>query len=282
MITVNDILTQFQTLKTRIDEYYQLIYAEVDNDANLDDLTSVSKTAEFNLWMWMFAAMSFILNSIWEERKAEIQTIADSAIPGTELWLHKEVFKFQYGDTLSFENTTAKYFYAVIDTAKQIIKRVAVVSTGGITTVKVAKLSGSNPVALSSGELTAFINFVNRIQWAGTQVITISKSSDKINAPMTIYYNGIVPIADMKAIVEAAFLEYLVNLPFNGRYSINKHGDWIENASANIYEVNPGVVQAKADGGSYTNVNRIYNPVSGYIEKDSAISFDTMLTYIAQ
>ena len=69
MITVTDILTQYQTLKAKIGEYYTLIYNEVDADASLDGLTSTSKTAEFNLWMWMGAALAAIQDSVWADRQ---------------------------------------------------------------------------------------------------------------------------------------------------------------------------------------------------------------------
>ncbi len=281
MITVNDILTQFQTFKARVDEYYALIYSEVNTDANLDGLTSGSKTAEYNLWMWLFAAMSVIVNGIWEERKSEIQTIADSAIPGTEKWLQKEVLKFQFGDTLSFDVVTGKYFYPVINIANQIIKRCAVQSVGSFSYVKVAKLNVGTPVALSVGELTALRSYINQIKWAGMQLIVVSTNSDKLNSPLTIYYNGLVPLATMKSDVEAAFNNYLANLQFNGEFSVTREIDAIQ-AVPNVNDVVAGIVQAKIDTGSYVAVNRVYTPASGYLEKDSTIPFSTMFTYVAQ
>lgn len=282
MITVNTILSEFQSLKARINEYYQLIAEEVNDDATLDDLTSTSKTAEFNLWMYIYAAMTVIANSLWEERKAEIQAIADAAIPGTEKWFQKELLKFQYDDTLSFDETTAKYFYPVIDTDKQIIKRCAVVSNGGLTQVKVAKESAGIPVPLSAPELTAFAAYLRQIQWAGANVAApISLASDKLNAPITIYYNGTVSLDTLKPLVEAAFNSYLAALPFNGEYKITAHQDALQLVE-DVNDVVMGVVQAKPDAGSYANVNRVYYPVAGYIEKDPAIDFDDMITYVAQ
>lgn len=283
MIIVSDILTQFQSFKSRIDEYYALIYNEVQSDATLDDLNSPSKTADFNLWMWIFAAMSVIMDGLWADREKVISDKVDSGIAGTDRWYQIELKKFQYGDSLSWD-TIGKYYYAVIDAAKQIIARCAVVSTGGVTQIKVAKLDVSgNPVALSAPELASFTSFVRQIQWAGSNVLDpISLASDKINAPMTVYYNGTRTLDDIKAIVEAAFNEYLASLPFNGEYSVNKHGDFVENKTTDISEVNMGSVQAKADGGSYASVARVYNPSSGYIEKDPAITFNTMITYVAQ
>lgn len=281
MITVNDILSQYQSFKARINEYYQLIYAEVNADATLDGLTSTSKTAEYNLWMWISAAVAVIMDGIWQDRQDEITLKIDNGIPGTDRWYQLELFKFQYGDSLLWDATTGKYYYAVVDTTKQIIKRCAVISSGGITAIKVAKLSGSNPVALAGAELTAFAVYVQQTQWAGAKIAPpVSLPSDKLNAPMTVFYDGTKKIADIKATVQAAFIDYLANVPFNAQYSINKHGDWIESASADLKEVNMGVVQAKADAGSYVNVNRVYTPVAGYLERDSTIAFDTMITYV--
>jgi hypothetical protein len=281
MITVNDILTDFRTFKTRVEEYYALINGQVDADANLSGLTSTSKTAEYNLWMWVFAAMSVIMDGLWEERKSEIQAIADSAIPGTERWLQKEILKFQYGDTLNFDDDTAKYSYDEIDTDAQIVKRCAIQSTGSVSSVKVAKESAGSPVPLLMDELTALRSYVNQIKWAGMQLTVNSLNSDKINAPLTIYYNGIVPVADMKVLVQEAFTNYLANLPFNGQFTITKLIDAIQ-LVPNVNDVVAGAIQAKPNSGTYSPVARIYIPISGYIEKDGAISFDTMFTYIAE
>lgn len=81
MITVNDILTQWNTLKSKVNEYYTLIYAEVNDSASLDDLNSASKTSEFNLWMWMGAALGSIMDSVWADRQQQFQDKIDSFIP---------------------------------------------------------------------------------------------------------------------------------------------------------------------------------------------------------
>lgn len=282
MITVNDILSQFQQLKARFQELYTAITGEVDADVTLDDLNSTSKTAEYNKWMFSFAAMSMILDSLWEDRQNVIAAKLDNGIPGTDRWFQLELFKFQYGDALSWDAASGKYYYAVVDATKQIIKRCAVISSGGVTSIKVAKLDGgNNPVPLTTGELTSFTSFVKQIQWSGSAILSpVSFESDKLDAPMTVYYNGTRSLADIKATVEAAWTEYIDNLPFNAEYSINKHGDFVESVSADIREVEMGVVRARTDIGSFANVTRVYTPVSGYLVKDASIDFDTMITYI--
>lgn len=281
--TINEILTEENEAQDRIGELYTIITDEVNADADLSGLTSTSKTAEFNLWKYIWAAMAWIQESIWEERQAAIQTVVDDGIPGTDRWLQKELLKFQYGDTLQFDNATAKYFYNPVTPANQIIKRCAVFSNGGLTQIKVAKEDGGgNPVALSAPELSAFAAYVHQIQWAGSNLAApVSLASDKLNAPMTIYYNGTIGIDVIKPLVEAAWLAYLEDLPFNGEYKVTAHQDKIQQV-ANVNDVVPGSIQAKADAGAYGTVNRVYYPVSGYIEKDGAIDFDTMITYVAQ
>jgi len=280
--TINEILTEANEAQQRLDELYTVITDEINADANLNGLTSVSKTAEFNLWKYIWSAMAYIQEAVWEERQDEIQTIADSAIPGTERWFQKELLKFQYGDTLSFDNATAKYFYALIDVTKQIIKRCAVISDGGLTKIKVAKETAGVPVALSGAELIAFVSYVRQIQWAGANVAApVSLNSDKLNAPFTIYYNGTAALASLQALIESAFTDYLKSLPFNAEFKITSLQDAIQ-AVANVNDVVPGTVKLKPDAGSYSTVNRVATPVGGYIEKDPAISFATMLTYTAQ
>jgi hypothetical protein len=282
MITVNDILTQWQTFKGRINEFYTLIQNEVNADVNLNDLDLTLKTEDHNLWMYISAAISAIMDGVWEDRKKEIQDKVDSFIPLPDRWLQSECFTFQYGDPLLWNAQLKKYYYAVLDPAKQIIKRCAIIRSGGTTFVKVATLSGATPVALSAPQLTAFAAFVDKIQPAGGRIATPNSfNSDKLKALMTVYYDATKPVDDVKAIVEPAYDDYLANLDFNGEYSINRHGDFVEKADTDIIrEVIMGVVEAKTDAGSYAAVNRVYTPNAGYIIKDPAIDYNDLITYV--
>lgn len=288
MITVNDILSAFQDFRDRIAEYYTAIHNEVTGDVLLADLND-GKTEDHMIWMHTAAGVAVIMDGVWADRQAQIEEKINNFLPLPDRWLHSECLKFQYGDSLAWDDTLKKYYYPVIDATKQIIKYCAVVRSGGTSFIKVAKDAAGTPVALTGPELTAFVAYVRQIQWAGSSIATpTSGSSDKLNAPMTVYYNGTKPLADIKTVVQAAFNNYLKGvhtdnagaIEFNGQYSINKHADYIEWASTDIQEVNPGVVQAKPHGGVYANVNRVYTPVAGYMERDNTIDFDVMITYV--
>lgn len=277
--TVTEILDQINTAKQRIGEIYTAINNEISADADLSALTSVSKTAVYRLWMYIWAVMSFIQEELFGEAKAEMQTIVDNAIPGTDRWLALEVKKFQYGDSLSFDDETGDYFYAVIDPAKQIIFRVAISSNAGQSTVKVAKDDGSgNPIALSTDQLNALKSYIQQIQYAGSNIITVSLPSDKIKLPITIYYDAITPLPTLQSNVEAAINGYLAELDFNGTFYISKLVDAIQ-AVENVEDVVIGSVEARSDAGAFNPVSRIYLPVSGYLEVDSGFPLSTTITY---
>lgn len=284
--TVDEIIQQANEAQERVGELYQVITDEVNaSTPELAGLDSQSKTSDVGLWKLVWSALAFIQEAIWEERRNEMQAIVDSGIPGTDAWLHQELLKFQYGDVLQFDasGSKARYFYDPVTPENRIIKRCAIISNGGVTQIKVAKedLSG-NPVPLEPAELAAFTAYVRQIQWAGSNIATPqSFAADKLNAPMTVYYNGTVKLDDIKPLIEAAFNSYLSQLPFNAEYKVSAHQDTIQ-AVPNVQDVVMGNIQAKAATGGYGPVNRVYYPVAGYIERDPTISFDDMITYLPQ
>lgn len=281
--SVNDILTDWDDAQSSVKDISAAIDGAVDNDANLDGLTSTSKTAEYSLWKKVAAIVGYIVEGIWDDYQSNIIAQKDAIKIGTAPWLRLEILKFQYGDALQWNQNTATYFYNPIDTTKQIIARCSVTKGSGVCTVKVAKLDSGNAVALTSAELTALSAYVSQIEFAGADIVVTSRNADLLNAPMTVYYDGTKKLEDIKAIVQTAFDLYLTQLPFNGEYSVNKHADFIENYGGTIiHEVDTGVVQAKSDTGTYNTVTRIYQPVSGYILRDSSIDYDTMITYVAE
>ena len=284
--TINDIIAEADQAQSRIKEIYQIVTDEVTEDESLAGLVSPSKTADFNLWKMIMSAISYIQEQIWGTYKKDIIARAEETIAGTDLWLQLEVQKFQFGDALQVNNQTGKYYYPVIDLTKRIIKRCAVISSGGLTRIKVATENESGePIALETEQLAALTVFVKKgIQWAGTNILDpISISSDKVNIPMTVYYDGTVPLDSIKEIVEPAFLAYFKRLNFNGEYKLSTHQDAVQDADrAKIYDVVIGAAQGKPDAGVYVPINRVYFPFSGYIEADPAIGLDVMITYIAQ
>ncbi len=135
------------------------------------DLNSSSKVAIWRLWAYVAAVAIYTHEVLWDLYKAELQAIASGAIVGTSPWYQAQVFAFQNGDPLVYESSTGRYKYAAVDTAKQIVKRCAIVEqSDGTLAFKVAKLSSGLPVALTTPEQTSLTGFLKKIRFAGTRL----------------------------------------------------------------------------------------------------------------
>jgi len=205
------------------------------NQQLLQDLSSTSKVSVWRLMMWIFAFGSWVIDSLFDRHKAEVNEIVANAIPGTAKWLRAEIFKFQYGDSLQWIDN--KYQYAVIDATKQIVKYCAVIEVGGQVRIKVAKDNNGQPTPLTSAELTALTDYVNQIKFAGTNSAVTSNAADKLKLALKIYYDPQVLNPDGTLIsdgttkpVENAVNDYLNNLPFNGTLYVNRLTDTIQAA----------------------------------------------------
>lgn len=284
MTTIKEILANFtDTVKNDVGAIYTAITGEVNNDAELN-FDSPSKTAEWKLWAQVYAFFSHLMKALSNEAKADIEEIRAKGVASNRAFFYNEWKKFQYGDTLLIDDITGKYYYAVVDEAKQIIKRLSIVKNLGNWEIRCAKEDGTgNPIPLVAAELTAFKAFINLTAPPGPIMPVLSRNSDKLSGKFTIYYNALSTLADVKASVEAAYLEYLAKIDIDGLsiYHITKHIDQMQKA-AGVVDVQDTDVQAKIDGDAYDAVARTYTPSSGYLEKDDTLTFDDILTYVAE
>ena len=154
---------------------------------------------------------------------AEVTDLKFKLITGTARWYQQKALEFQYGDALTWNG--AQYVYDPITEANQIVKRAAVVVSGGIVRVKVAKLDvdGVTPIPLTAPELVSFTAYMEQIAFAGINVLVISTDADDMTVLANIYYDPLVLTPTGESIenpgvfpAEDAINGYLSNLPFNG------------------------------------------------------------------
>ncbi len=189
------------------------IIAQKQSQPALNGLTSTSKVAYWNLWTFIFAVASSLLQQIWAGLVDEIETDVAKAVPGTALWIQSEVLKFQDGDVVQI-NSDFTISYPVIDTTKQIITAAAVVvGSSGSINVKVA--TGSPLAPISGTQLTELQAYLGAILPAGQVPNVISIAADTLQVNATIYYNGQFNSV-IQANVIAALNSYMNLLPFNG------------------------------------------------------------------
>lgn len=272
-----------------INEIYDEIVAEKENQAVLDgltpnpetaldllnQLTSGSKVAIWRLWAYITAVAIWTHEQLFEIFKAEAEAIAAAAPAGTARWYQKKVFEFQYGDTLTYVNN--QYVYATITPANQIVKRCAVQDRGdGVVVIKVAK---AGPVPLLSAEKTALEGYIAKIKFAGTRVAVVSLAADEIDIEYDIYYDPIVPLATLQSALQTAIESFASNLEFNGEFRVTKFTDALQAVTGVI---DPVFVAATAtpDAGSPANFTVSYQPTAGYV--DFADTAANMFNFIPQ
>lgn len=245
-----------------IQEIYAQMVAEKTSYANLNalqpniddvqtllnDLTTTSKAAKWRLFFYICAFAIWVLEMLMDEHKAELEARIAEARVGTKQWYRAEAMKYQIGDELEYIN--GKYQYAIIDEAKKIIKKCAVVVVNGQVIFKVAKSDGS---LLSSPQLSAFRNYINKITFAGTVTQVESNSPDALQISYRIHYDPLVLDSTGKLLsdgvtlpVNKAVQDFISSIEFNGELVLTELTDAVQKAAG---VVNPVLVSASAKYG---------------------------------
>ena len=284
-----------------IAEIKNQMLVEKANQPALSGLNSPSQVAIWNLLFYIVAFAINVFEQLLDVFNLQQSALALAAVPGTDNWVQKKTFEFQYDATnvqyLVLDLTTLSVGYPQINTAYQIITRCSVKSIGqGICNIKVAK--GSTPTALTSLEKSALANYwnpnvSNSYGFAGVNYVIISESADEIEIVGSIYYAGQYASVISTNVI-TALNNYLTNLPFNGNVSINAIEDAVQ-AVTGVNQVKLTQVNIRRNTQAYgtgtvmyslaTGVNIVeLGSYAGYViaETTSGHTFTDTLTFIAQ
>lgn len=278
----NEIIAEKETLSTLKSQLTPF----PDNFSNLlSSISSGSKVAVWRLWVWITAYAIWMFEKIQDTFKAEITDLISSTRFGTLPWYQEIAFSFQYGDSLVYSNYI--FAYAAVDASKQIIKRAAATSNGGEIRLKVAKLTGTSPVKLSSAELLAFNAYITDLKPPGETVLVISTDADLLKLQAEIIYDPQViksdgsKISDGSFPVEDAINDYLNDIPWDGVFNMRKWQDAIQ-AVEGVVDVIPGGCYGKTyAAATYSTIVNNYFSVAGYMIIDPANPLSATLTYTA-
>lgn len=278
MALKDEILTQ-TIVKEEIDAIQENINSDVVSRPDLSELVSVSKTANYKQWIFIVSYISWLFKQLWTEKKAEHQDLIDDNVAPNDRWTAQILKKFQYGDSLVFDENF-KPSYALIDEEKQVIKYVSIRSTNGKFKALVAGDDGNGtPIALTNDQVTAADNYLGEYV-LGKNGVVESNDADLANINYTLYYTANRPLADIKLDVEAAITTYLATLNFRGQYIQAKLEDAMQGVT-NIEYFKKNSVQVKPSTGVYADADITYEPDAGYIQIDPAFPLSTNLSYQA-
>lgn len=239
------------------------IIAAKNADSELSGLTSTSQTAIWRLWTYIVAVSHFVLESLWDIFKVEIETLVASRRLGTPSWYIETSFDFQIDDSLNEDGS-----YAIIDEAKKIITRASFKENDieSVLVLKVAKGTITAPTALSPTELTQFRSYINKLKFAGTKISIVSLNADLLRGNIKIYYDGIFNPNVITTDIQDAIKAYLFELPFDGVLITNELIERIRNVAGvlDCEIVNLRGVQGVVE----YPIARTYETQAGYIQLD--------------
>ncbi len=251
-----------------------------------------SRTGIANLWAYITAVVMAIQEQLLDLKITDIESKIAKAGAGTLPWLRDRILEFQTGYNVTYSNGVVSY--ATIDTDKQILTRCSLKQAGNrIVTAKVAK--SDPPEALSSTEKSELEYYIKQIGFAGTDILVVSETSDKMYLECNVYYDGQFA-SSIQGDVEDALNTFLENLSSAENFGgILKYTDVVDaiQAVSGVKDVLVNELSARANATAFadrsivyklsTGVNnRQYEATSGYLveETTSGQGFSSKITYV--
>jgi hypothetical protein len=270
-----------RTIATIRDE----IIAQKEATAALSELDSTSAVAVWRLWVYVVAVAIHVHETLFDAHKKEVQALLDLQRPHTVRWYVTKAKLFQYGSALLPDSDV----YDPIVEADQIVKLAAAVEVPSVSTtvlrLKVAKLVGGSPAALSAPEMTAFNAYMQIVKDAGVNLQCTTGDPDDVRLTYEIYYDPLVLDAagarldgTLATPVKDAVNNYLGSLIFNGLFIVNKCTEAIM-AVDGVVIARCALAQARYGALAYTPFLVEYRADAGYLVLDEA-DFDDNVTYI--
>lgn len=193
-------------------------------DQNLNQLNSTSKVAIYRLYVFIVAFSIWVLETLFDTHKAEIQEIITNDKAHRPSWYRTKAKAFQYGfplieDSDLYNNTG--YATDQIEASK-IIKYSAVTQNSGQLLIKIATENNGVLSPITEPQKASFDAYIAEIADCGVKYIVVNNQPDKLLLTMQIYRDPLVIDENGMSIVNAnypvqeAILEYMKELPFNG------------------------------------------------------------------
>lgn len=266
-----------------LEEIQLEIISEKNTHVELNSLNSTSKTAIWRLWIYIISMAHFILETLFDRHKEEVNERLNVGRYGTAEWFAGLVREFQKDDTLTVIDN--KITYSIIDAAKKIITRVAIIEASNSTlTIKVAKGDANDvtkATALTTTELQQLESYLEQTKPCGVALEVNSLNADRlILSGCTVYFNAIFNPAEIKANVEAKLLEYMQTLRFDGKVLKSEVVDYIQTVQG-VNDITITNLYLR-QGANDVEVVRSEYTLSGYLNEDDVDKFADNITYVPE
>jgi hypothetical protein len=268
-----------------INEIQDEIIANKDLEPSLAAFNSPSAVAIWRLWTRVVATSINFFEQLVAKAEADIEDIVLNSYTGTAEWLQKRVLDFQYSDVVGEEQVITVIDgvarYPVVNPALRIVTRCSVKETvKSRVSVKVAKDDGlGGLIPLTSSELLALRDYIDKIAFVGIPVDTVSLLPDRLYLEGTVYFSGQFVDTNVLANIETSLAAYLKSISssedFNGLAIRENIIDVIlKTQGVTGIDSFSFIMKGRPEQtplGSAQLFTRTYEPASGYlIEEDTA------------
>lgn len=208
----------------KIEVIQQEMFNAIAADENLSALNSNSKVAIYRLFVFVVAFSIWILETLFDTHKHEVDSIIEAKFPHRPSWYRNKALAFQYGhvlimDTDKYDNTG--FTDEEIETSK-VIKYSAVTKSGGQVRIKIAAETAGVLTPITPEVKNAFDFYIDEITDMGVNYLVINVLPDILLLNIQIYRDPLVLDSNGMSILNAnypvqeAINEYMKELPFNG------------------------------------------------------------------
>lgn len=208
----------------------------ITGDATFDD--TFSKVSLESIWFSIVASAIWVLESIFDVFRGEVEARISSAVVASIPWYHQIALEFQYGDELVFDEETQQFVYPEIHPAKQVVKFAAARDLGGGVLVLASGAdSEGKPVKLSNAVRAALESYLNQRKPAGVLLEVESHDPDEVFVygkvqydPQLLNANGELLADTSVRPVDDAIAAYLHDIVYGGVLNKTKLTDAIQGA----------------------------------------------------
>ena len=181
---------------------------------------STSQTADWFIWVSIFAFAIFLFEVIMDAFKEDVESQLQKNQPGTLKWYSEKAQAFQNGHTLQVDQWGV-VGYAAEDTQAQIVKHASVIESDGNVIIKVATINEESnelePLSITTGDFINFQRYMNKIKFAGTSVSYKTLTADIITYDVNVYYDPLYIPANVESSVLVALNAFRTALSFDAR-----------------------------------------------------------------
>lgn len=285
-----------------INQISDSIIARIVSEPKLAGLTSSSKTSVWGLIVYCVSFGIWVLETLFDTHKAEIDTALANQKKGSKLWYRNMALSFQYGfdlitDSDQFNNTG--YTAEQIEASK-IIKYAAVTESDAESRliIKVATENAAEVLApINETQKLAFDYYIDEINYAGVKYTIINYAPDRLQLNLTIKIDPkVIDTSGTKILmsatdvgtkpIETALAEFMKELPFDGKLVLNALIDKLQSVEGVVNPILNAASTSWIDVNTqgYGSMQSIYGevlPVAGYFTWSlDNVEYKTVISYV--